>query len=77
MGMKRSKDERESLWATAPCTSEDPSLKTQPPTYVPPHSAPQPPAAHTQSRACCCSGTSMDEEPLLEEKGNSMNDCFW
>ena len=42
-----------------------------------PHSAPQPSAAHTQTRACCCSGTSMDEEPLLEEKGNSMNDCFW
>ena len=40
-------------------------LKTQPHTSVPLHSAAKPPEAHTQSLACCYSGTRVEEEPCV------------
>ena len=46
-------------------------LKTQPHTSVPPHSATKSPAAHTQSLACCCSGTRVEEEPCVGWKRES------
>jgi len=46
-------------------------LKTQPHTSVPPHSAAKPTAAHTQSLACFCSGTRVEEELCVDWKRES------
>ena len=71
-------DEKEKEWVRVTLNTKEGysslyirGLKTQPHTSVPPHSAAKPPAAHTQSHAYCCSGTSAEEEPCVGCKRES------
>ena len=67
-GGRRSKSHSILRRVIATCTSKDPNAKTQSHTSVPRHSAFQASAAHTQTCACCYSGTRVIEGPGVEWK---------